>query len=249
MKGIDYKPGGPFKQEDWISHYHKPQWKKPRREGGGRHNLHRIAIALLIFIFCFALRETQNPWGIEARETLKDVLTSEWNYQPVLEKVAQFGIRVVKMDWSLNSQTRPVVSIQGNSGTGTLPVPVSGEVIKRYGMVIDPVDNMERFHNGIDIAAPVGSPVRAVLDGKVKRLGDSRTLGKYVLLEHVQGCFTLYGRLSRYTVTDGQSVKAGHNIGEVGIASDIPGGVLHFELREDNKLVDPLIRLQPLNDK
>ncbi|MDD3653837.1 MAG: M23 family metallopeptidase [Desulfotomaculaceae bacterium] len=247
MRGIDYKPSKPYKQDEWISRYQQPQWKKPRREGGGRRNLHRIAIAFLIFIFCFSLKETQNPWGIEARETLRNMLTSEWNYQPVLERAVQFGLQVANMEWY--SQTRPVVSNQGSSDAGTLPVPVSGKVIKGYGMVIDPIDNMERFHNGIDIAAPVGSPVRAVLDGKVKRLGESQTLGKYVLLEHVQGSFTLYGGLSRYTVSDGQSVKAGDNIGEVGITSDVSGGVLHFELREDNKLVDPLLRLQPLSDK
>lgn len=249
MKGIDYKPSGPFKQDDWISHYQQPHWKKPRREGGVRRNLHRLAIAFLIFLVCLALKETQNPWAVEARENLKDVLTSEWNYQPALEKVVQFGWQVANMDLPIYSQTRPVVSPQGNISAGTLPVPVSGKVIQGFGMVIDPVDNMERFHNGIDIAAPVGSPVRAVLDGRVKRLGDSQTLGKYVLLEHGQNSFSLYGGLARYTVTDGQSVKAGHTIGEVGITGDIPGGVLHFELREDNKLVDPVVRLQPLNDK
>ncbi|OPX87923.1 MAG: Murein DD-endopeptidase MepM [Pelotomaculum sp. PtaB.Bin104] len=247
MRGIDYKPGGSFKQDDWISRYQPPHWKKPRSQGGRRRNLPRLVIAFLIFMALVTLKETQNPWGVEARETLKSVLTSEWNYQPAVDKLVQFGSQIAHTDWPLTGPVRPVVNPQVNGAAGALPVPVSGKVIQGHGMVIDPVDGMERFHNGIDIAAPVGSPVKAVLDGKVKKLGDSQTLGKYVLLEHGQGSFTLYGGLARYTVTDAQSIKAGSTIGEVGITGDIPGGVLYFELRENNKLVDPVARLQPLN--
>lgn len=248
MRGIDFKPGGSFKQDDWISRYQPPRWKKPQRQGGGRRGgLYRLFIALIIFMALFTLKETQNPWGMEARETLKDMLTSEWNYQPALEKVVQFGSQIAHTDWPQFGTSRPVVNPQVSTGTPALPVPVSGKLILEFGMVTDPVDNMERFHNGIDISAPVGNPVRAVLDGKVKRLGDSQALGKYVLLEHDPGRFTLYGGLSRYTATEGQAVKAGSTIGEVGISGDIPGGVLHFELRENNKLVDPVVRLQPFN--
>jgi len=247
LKGIDYKPAGSFKQDDWISLYQKPHWKKPGRGNGVRH-MYRLAVALLIFIVLLSLKETKNPWGIEARETLKNVLTTEWNYQPVVERVVQFGLQIANVDWPFFSPARPVVS-PGNSAAGILPVPVSGKVVRGFGMVIDPVDNMERFHSGIDIAAPVGSVVRAVRDGKVKRLGDNPSLGKYVLLEHGQGSFTLYGGLARVAVGDGQTIKAGQAVGEVGTTGDIPGGGLHFEVRENNKLVDPLTRLPSLNEE
>lgn len=245
MRGIDFKPGGAFKQDDWISYYQQPHWKKPKREGGPRNNLYRIGVALLIFMAFLALRETSNPWGTEAREKLKYVLTTEWNYQPAVERVVQYGLQMVDMEWPFFSSPQPVISRpQKNSASGVLPVPVSGKVIRGYGMVIDPIDNMERFHPGIDIAAPVGSAVRAVQDGKVIRMGDSSVLGRYVLIEHAQGKFTLYGELSRVTVGEGQAVQAGQSIGEVGTTGDITGGCLHFEIRENNKLVDPLTRLQ-----
>jgi murein DD-endopeptidase MepM/ murein hydrolase activator NlpD len=111
-------------------------------------------------------------------------------------------------------------------------------------MVTDPIDNMERFHSGVDIAAPVGSPVRAVQDGNVQRLGDSPVLGKYVLIEHANGFYSFYGELGKPTVGEGQTVQAGQVIGEVGTTGDISGGGLHLEIRENNKLVDPLSRLQ-----
>ena len=74
-------------------------------------------------------------------------------------------------------------------------------------------------------------------------MGDNPVFGTYILIEHGEGFFTLYGGLSRTTVGEGQQVATGQIIGEVGAAGDVPGGGLHFELRENNKLIDPLTKL------
>ena len=238
----DFKPGGAFKPEDLNAVYR--QWKKPKQPGGGKSSFYRVGVALLIFMVFLALKETPNPWGTEARENLKNILTTEWNYQPVMERVVHFGLQLADLDWPLLTNPQPVLSSPRKSvSVGTLPIPVSGKVVRGFGMVTDPLDNMERFHSGIDIAAPIGSAVRAVQDGKIKLLGDSSVFGTYILIEHAEGFFTLYGGLSRATVGEGQQAAAGQIIGEVGDAVDFPGGGLHFELRENNKLVDPLTRL------
>lgn len=206
---------------------------------------YRIGVCLIILLVMLGLRETSIPLGIEAREKLKEVLTTEWNYQPVFERVVQKGLQIANSDWPFFSSPVPAISRTGEvGGNASLPVPVSGKVIRGFGMVIDPIDNMERFHSGIDIAAPVGSPVNAVMAGKVIRYGDSPSLGKYILIEHSPGKFTLYGQLARATVNEGQSVEAGQVIGEVGTRGDIAGSGLHFEMRENNKLIDPLTRLR-----
>lgn len=245
MNGKGIKPGGAFKPEDLMSTYRPPHWKKPKRLIYKSKNLIRIFAAMLILMAFLALQDTVNPWGVEARETLKNVLTTEWNYQPVFERVVQYGLEIANTEWPLPSSPQPVISINGLTDTPeSLQLPVSGKVMRVYGMVADPIDNMERFHSGVDIAAPVGSPVRAVQDGTVQRLGDSPVLGKYILLEHTEGSSSFYGELARLIVEEGQAVQAGQVIGEVGTAGDIPGGGLHFEMRENNKLVDPLTRLQ-----
>lgn len=227
-----------------MSSYRPPHWKKPKRILFKNNNLFRIFAALFILAVFLSLKETDHPWGVGARENLKNILTTEWNYQPVFDRVVQFGLALASTDWPLLSNPQPVISPNGlNATPDLLQIPVSGKVVRGYGMVADPLDNMERFHSGVDIAAPVGSPVVAVTGGTVQKLGDSPELGKYVLIEHEQGAFSFYGELARLTVEEGQVVQAGQVIGEVGAVGDIPDGGLHFELRENNKLVDPLTRL------
>ncbi|KUK80961.1 MAG: Membrane protein [Pelotomaculum thermopropionicum] len=245
MKGKDFNSGGAVNQVDRISYYRQPHWKKPGWSSVNKNIFYRIGAALVIFIIFLALKETNNPWGVEAREKLEHILTTEWNYQPVAERIVQFGLQVAETEWPFDTKSRPVFSDAQNTGTsGILPFPVSGTVVRGYGMVLDPADNMERFHWGIDIAAPVGSGVKAVKNGKVKRTGDSPLLGDYILIEHEAGNFTLYGGLSEIIVVNGQEVQAGELIGKVGTSGDIPEGGLHFEVRENNQLVDPLTRLQ-----
>lgn len=245
LKGFD-KNSNNFQQDDWGSAYYKqPRWKKPKRYGSNnRGTFYRVAVVLLILAALLALKGTSSPWGVQVRENLRYVLTTEWNYQPVFERLVQYGLQLTDADWPFFSSPRPVVSKVNNGPSAFLPLPVSGQVVRNFGMVVDPIDEMERFHAGIDIAAGVGSAVRAVRDGQVKKVGDSPELGQYVLIDHGQGSFTLYGKLARAAVSEGQDIKAGQTVGEVGNTDDVTGGSLHFELRENKKLVDPLSRLQ-----
>jgi len=206
--------------------------------------LFRVGVALVILLAILTIRNTSNPWGVAARENLKQVLTTEWDYQPVVEKVMQYSLQVANMEWPLFSSHPVVSNSKQNIAAVTLQLPVSGKIVRGFGLVIDPIDNMERFHSGIDIAAPLGSEVRAVREGLVKLMGDSPALGRYILIEHEEGFFTLYAGLSNVAVGEGQSVQAGQAIGEVGDNGDVSGGGLHFELRENNKLVDPLTRIE-----
>jgi HlyD family secretion protein len=71
LKGLNIKPGGTFKPEDLMSTYRPPHWKKPKRAIYKNHNIFRAFAALLILMVFLSLKETANPWGVEARENLK----------------------------------------------------------------------------------------------------------------------------------------------------------------------------------
>lgn len=102
------------------------------------------------------------------------------------------------------------------------------------------------YHDGIDIRASQGAAVRAVDGGRVIYAGEEqRQFGKLVVVDHGGGWHSAYGFLSRITVRRGERVKSGERVGLVGSTGLAKGSELHFELRRDNRPVDPLPQLPP----
>ena len=109
--------------------------------------------------------------------------------------------------------------------------------------------NGGRFHRGVDLLAPVGTPVRAMRGGWVAPAAKHQGLGNYVVLRHRGGVSTWYAHLDRVTVAPNQWVRQGQTVGTVGKtgnarARDIAAH-LHFEIHEGETPVDPLGYLRP----
>ena len=117
--------------------------------------------------------------------------------------------------------------------------PVSGCVSSGFGYRPHPSDGAVRFHYGTDIAADLGTPVVAFADGTVAAVGDSSGYGTYVLLDNGSGVRTMYAHLSAASVSAGQSVAKGDEIGAVGESGNATGPCLHFEILKDGEYVNP----------
>lgn len=101
-----------------------------------------------------------------------------------------------------------------------------------------------RLHKGIDLAAAVGTPIKAVADGKVIYSDNKqRGYGNLVILEHADDFVTVYAHNRRNLVDEGETVRQGAVIAELGNTGRSTGPHLHFEIRLDSKAVDPLIYL------
>lgn len=116
--------------------------------------------------------------------------------------------------------------------------PAGGPITTRFGEV-GPYS--PRGHQGIDVGAPMGSPVVAAAGGKVTLAGDRGDgYGTQVLIQHPGGLQTRYGHLSRLLVGIGDQVAAGQRVGLVGSTGYSTGPHLHFEVIQDGGLRDPL---------
>jgi Membrane proteins related to metalloendopeptidases len=109
-----------------------------------------------------------------------------------------------------------------------------------YGMRISPITGNWKFHQGIDLAAPQGTPVYACKRGKVVKCtkGDP-VYGNYVILQHSSGMTSVYAHLSKILITAGDTVETGQRIGLVGQTGEATGPHLHFEIRINGVSTDP----------
>ena len=116
-------------------------------------------------------------------------------------------------------------------------MPVVGKLTSPFGF-----DGGDRgTHNGVDIAAPTGTPIAAPANGKVTATGEDEKRGKYVTLRHATGVESHYFHLHEIAVTAGASVSAGDTLGEVGNKGRSNGSHLHFEIREYGAPVSPAL--------
>jgi murein DD-endopeptidase MepM/ murein hydrolase activator NlpD len=118
--------------------------------------------------------------------------------------------------------------------------PVRGRLSSPYGWRDDPISGVRRFHNAVDLAAPLGTPVKAAMDGRVQTVGFNATYGKYLILTHGNNYQTMYAHLNLIAVQEGAAVSQGSRIGEVGNTGYSTGPHLHFAIYKNGRALNPL---------
>jgi peptidoglycan hydrolase-like protein with peptidoglycan-binding domain len=145
------------------------------------------------------------------------------------------------------------IAVDGKAGPATLaalagplpvaPVPLAYPVDGTVGDGFGPRGT--RFHAGVDLIAPFGTPVTAAAAGRVTWAGFlAGGWGKLVIVAHGHGLKTLYAHLTRIDVRAGEPVAVGSRLGLVGATGDATGPHLHFEVRVRGAAVDPLPALR-----
>ena len=128
----------------------------------------------------------------------------------------------------------PTGSVPETGSPGTWRRPIVGPITSGFGQ------RGGNLHAGIDFGAPIGTPVYAASSGSVIAAGAASGFGQWVKLRNVGNITTVYGHISRWTVTVGQVVQAGQLIAYSGNEGRSTGPHLHFEVRVDDNAVDPI---------
>lgn len=200
------------------------------------------------------IAQTQNEMIVLSRQSTQlaqqvvDLLTQQQN------AIIAAAMQSVWTQVQLWSQSNNVGQIPTSAGHSTKyrfiwPAPQS-QVSQGFGPSTFPFEPpygaYPHFHTGIDMVEPFGSPIYAADDGIVALVGNTSTgYGTYVVIAHSGGLDTLYGHLSAALVKVGQLVNQGQPVGLEGSTGNSTGAHLHFELRINQKPVDPAPYLPP----
>jgi murein DD-endopeptidase MepM/ murein hydrolase activator NlpD len=117
--------------------------------------------------------------------------------------------------------------------------PVRGWVSSGFGPRVSPFTGRDAIHSGIDIAAPMSTPVIAPAAGTVAEAGHEKSLGNMIVVSHGYGYQTMYAHLKKIKVKVGQTLKRGDVLGQVGSTGLSTGPHLHYEVEANGRAVDP----------
>ena len=139
------------------------------------------------------------------------------------------------------SGTDTTPSTQAPSSSGWVKPLKSYTITSAFGMRLHPVLGYERMHEGVDMAAPEGTPIYAAKSGKVTTTAYQKGgAGNYVVINHGDGFTSIYMHMTRYIVSKGQYVNAGQVIGYVGSTGISTGPHLHFGIAYNGEYVNPM---------
>jgi septal ring factor EnvC (AmiA/AmiB activator) len=170
----------------------------------------------------------------KAKARLAELAKSEARLNNVIEGFESARRRAA----SRGAATATPSSIR-TSDYGSLPWPVDGSIIYRFGRVVNPNNTTTRW-NGIGIAASSGTDVKSVSSGEVVLADVMGTYGNTIIVQHGGGDYSVYGSLANMSVSKGARVTKGQVIGTVGATDPSLPAHLHFEIRHGGPAVDPL---------
>ncbi|MFI5390014.1 MAG: M23 family metallopeptidase [Bacteriovoracales bacterium] len=199
-------------------------------------------IILFILMSCSSTPFKSGKYVLLQGDDTFETLAKEFEVPIFMIKKANEGRNFEPGTWYYIPQMRGVIGTLGSVGlvkalaSGDLqwPVPVTRNISSEYG------GRWGKEHKGIDIPAPVGSPILAVDDGEVVYAGNELSgFGNLTVIAHNYGVFSVYGHANKLLTQKGDKVKRGQIIAEVGNTGVSTGPHLHLEVRWQGQPMDP----------
>jgi len=214
---------------------------KPRRYGE-RSYLDKLLLQSFISLVTVAVVLLISSVNTSFTNSISDGIKSTINWNMNLSKTIDTFSNLRNIIPEAKKNLGIYGDIQGrdlDKITAEFIMPVEGTITSEFGERVHPVFKTVKMHTGIDIDAALGTPIKSSTNGKVKQVGEDTINGKYVRIE--SGKYeVIYAHCYKIIVKEGQSVKQGDIIAEVGDTGLASGPHLHFEVQYDGKAINPL---------
>lgn len=173
-----------------------------------------------------------------------DISNKEQAIKEYEQAIKEQDAEIEALEAAIAEEKRQLLASNGSvitydGGQFKFPLASYTRISDDYGMRMHPTLNVEKFHNGVDFAAPKGTAIYAAYDGKVVAATYSSTMGNYVMIDHGDSLYTIYMHASALYVSKGDVVVRGETIAAVGTTGRSTGNHLHFGVRKDGAYVSP----------
>jgi murein DD-endopeptidase MepM/ murein hydrolase activator NlpD len=144
-----------------------------------------------------------------------------------------------EIDIDDNTDKKDSIKAVSVSKLNKMQIPVMGRISSPFGYRTNPFTGIYCLHDGMDIAAPMGTDILAAMDGVVIASVEDAQIGNYIKIDHGNGIVTAYGHCSKLIAEEGDKVKKGDLIAKVGSTGHSTGPHTHFEVRVNGVKVNP----------
>ena len=178
----------------------------------------------------------------EINQVSSDIANKEQAIKDYEADIAAENETIKALEAAVAEERKKLAAEQGrkyDGGMFTWPAPSYTRISSEYGNRMHPTLGVEKFHNGLDMAAPGGSPILAAYDGKVVAADYNSSMGNYIMIDHGDSLYTIYMHASALYVSKGTEVSKGDKIGAVGTTGRSTGNHLHFGVRLNGSYVNP----------
>jgi murein DD-endopeptidase MepM/ murein hydrolase activator NlpD len=215
-----------FKYKRW------PLRENWRLRNSWRKLLYQTLATLLIFAFIWGVFCLETSLLVPVQGKIRDWFTQDYDLEPVIKFFSSVGI------WGDTLDRAAFEVVTTTEVTKPLTVPVSGQIGKPFGWLIQP-DQSRVFHDGITILAKEGTPIKAALGGTVSRVGNEEELGRVVVISSEGGVITRYAYCKEILVNLNDEVREGQVIARVGKTGQVLSPQLFFSISVKGQPTDP----------
>lgn len=222
------------------------------RDWAGSEPAKKVVASAAVLAAVVLIQRTDFAVAQKIEDGIRYVIRAEFDYAPVLQRLETWGGPGGKFPWpvfspradpvlpeSAGSASFEAAAVEARALQRGMALPLQGDVTSAFGAGPDPLEETEQQHSGVDIAAPLGTPILAALEGIVAATGEDEAYGKTVAIQHGDGIETVYAHCASVSVQAGQFVAQSEEIATVGATGKASGPHLHFEIRVDGAAIDP----------